>query len=104
MYECTEHVNRSVAKFSKRSHTPEEEVDNDLFQKLYIQAVIKGWSGLKYSYLNRLLPVDLSEIDDVEEELEFTLENAEELMRNAPDFDGWISDLVGDLENFTQNK
>lgn len=90
-------------KFNKRSHQPEEEVDSDLFQDLYIKSIVKGWSGLKYKYLNRLLPVDLSQIDDVELELEYTHDNAVSLMKNSPNFDGFVTDMVGDLENFTKS-
>lgn len=90
--------------FNKRSHQPEEEVDPDLFQDLYVKAIIKGWSGLKYKYLNKLLPVDLSAIEDVEEgELEYSHDNALSLSKNSPNFDGFVTEMVGDLENFTQS-
>ena len=36
-----------------------------------------------------------------EDELPFTRENAELLMKNSLDFDTWITETVGDLENFT---
>jgi hypothetical protein len=39
-----------------------------------------------------------------DEELEYSQENAETLMRNAADFDQWVTDTVGDLDNFTQRK
>ena len=41
---------------------------------------------------------------DPESELEFTQENAEVMMRNSGDFDQWVTDTVGDLENFTESK
>lgn len=91
-------------KFNKRSHSPEEEVDSDLFQDLYVKAVVKGWKGLTWEYLGKLLPIDTSQVDDVEEtELPYDHNNAMELMRNAPDFDGFVSDTVAELENFTQS-
>ena len=90
-------------RFNKKTHTPEEEVDSDLFQDLYVKAIVKGWSGLKYKYLNKLLPIDLSLIEDEEGELEYSHENAMELMKNSPDFDGFVSDLVSDLESFTKS-
>ena len=63
----------------------------------------EGWSGLKYSYLEELLLVDISALDP-EDELEFNHENAETLMKNASDFDTWITEVTGDLENFTRVK
>ena len=36
--------------------------------------------------------------------LPYTQENAELLMKNATDFDTWVTEVVGDLENFIGNK
>ena len=47
--------------------------------------------------------MDISALDP-EDELAFTLENSELLMRNASDFDTWVTETVSDLENFTGNK
>ena len=50
-----------------------------------------------------MLLVDLKG-QNLEDELEFSPEDAEILMKNAPDFDTWITEAVGDLENFSQSK
>ena len=47
--------------------------------------------------------MDISELDP-DDELPYTQENAELLMKNATDFDSWLTETVGDLENFTSNK
>ena len=39
-----------------------------------------------------------------EDELEWNDENAELLMKNSSDFDNWVSESVGELENFTKVK
>ena len=90
-------------KISRRTRKPEDEVDNDLFQSLYFKAVIKNWRGLKYKYLAKLVPVDLSAVTDLDDELEYSEENAEALMKNCSDFDGWISSVLDDVQNFTQS-
>lgn len=90
-------------KFNKKSHQPEEVLDDEKFITEYTKAVIKGWSGFKYSYVQQFLLVDLSSVDP-EDELVYTLENAELLMKNSGDFDSWVTESVGDLENFTGNK
>lgn len=92
-----------TTKFSKKTRQPEEELDEEKFLTEYCKAVIKGWKGLKYRYLEELLLVDISELDP-EDSLPFTQENAELLMKNANDFDTWVTETVGDLENFTSNK
>jgi len=90
-------------KWDKKSHQPIEEMDDDKFIVEYCKAVIKGWKGLKYSYLEELLLVDISGLDP-EDDLPWTPDNSELLMKNADDFDNWVTETVGDLENFTKNK
>ena len=90
-------------KWDKKSHQPIEEMDDDKFIVEYCKAVIKGWKGLKYSYLEELLLVDVSDLDP-EDTLPFTPDNSELLMKNATDFDTWVTEMVGDLENFTKSK
>ena len=88
-------------KFNRSTHKPEEHIDEDIFVVEYCKAVIKGWSGLKYRYLEEFLLVDVSNFDP-DDELPYTEENAQLLMKNSSDFDGWVSETVGDLENFSK--
>ena len=90
-------------KWDKKNHQPIEELDDEKFIVEYCKAVIKGWKGLKYSYLEELLLVDISGLDP-EDELPYTSDNSQLLMKNATDFDTWVTETVGDLENFTKNK
>ena len=79
-------------------------MDDDKFLTEYCGAVIKGWKGLKYKYLEKMLLVNLTNVKDLNGELEYTREDAEILMKNASDFDLWVTEVVGDLENFSQSK
>jgi len=90
-------------KFNKRTHQPEETLDEDRFLEEYVSAVIKGWKGLKYSYLEEFLLVDISK-QNPDDELVFNQENAELLMKNSNSFDTWVTDTVSNLENFTGSK
>jgi hypothetical protein len=92
-----------TTKFDKKTRQPEEILDEEKFLTEYVRAVIKNWSGLKYRYLEELLLVDISELDP-EDCLPYTQENAELLMKNSSDFDTWVTETVGDLENFTGRK
>ena len=90
-------------KFNKKTRAFEEVLDDDLFLTNYVAAVIQGWKGLKYKDLKGLLLVDLGQVDP-ESELNYTQDNAEVLMKNSPHFDTWVTESVGELENFTSNK
>lgn len=92
-----------TTKFNRRTHQPEEVLDEDKFLTEYTLAVIKGWKGLKISYLEELLLVDTEGLDS-DQELPFSAEEAEILMKNSNTFDTWVTEAVGDLENFTRSK
>ena len=92
-----------TTKFDKKTRQPEETLDEDKFIVEYCKAVIKGWSGLKYRYLEELLLVDVGDLDP-DDTLLYTQDNAELLMKNSTIFDGWVTEAVADLENFTGNK
>ena len=96
--------NKSITqKVNKKTRAFEETLDENKFLVEYVKATIKGWKGLKYSYLKEPLLVDISSLDP-NDVLEYTQENAETLMKNATDFDSWVSEVTGDLENFTKAK
>ena len=96
--------NRSVKQvLNKKTRAYEEQLDNDRFLTEYCKAIIKGWKGLKYKYLEELLLVDTSGVNP-EDELVWNDENAELLMKNSNVFDSWVTETVGDLENFTGSK
>ena len=90
-------------KLNRKTRAFEETLDENKFLTEYCKGVIKGWKGLKYKYLEELLLVDISGLNP-EDELEFSIENAETLMKNATDFDTWVTEVTGDLENFTKTK
>ncbi len=90
-------------KFNKKTRAFEEALDEDIFLVEYVKAVIKGWTGFKFDYLRQLVLIDLKDLN-LEDELPFTTENAELLMKNSPDFDTWVTEATGELENFTQSK
>ena len=90
--------------FNKKTRGYEEQMDDDKFLTEYTKAVIKGWSGFKLGYAkNMLLLGDLSP-EQEETVLEFSNENVGILMKNSADFDTWVTEQVGDLENFTSSK
>jgi hypothetical protein len=92
----------TTTKFDRKTRQPVEEVDDDLFLQLYVGGVIKGWSGFKYKYLGDFLLVELEDVDG-EDSMEYSEDNAYTLMKNSPDFDNFVAETVGDLQNFTKS-
>ena len=86
-------------KFDRKTRTFNEELDENKFLSEFTNAVVKGWKGLKLKYLEDLILVDLKG-QDVEQEMEYTPENAKVLVENSQEFDNWLNEVVFDLENF----
>ena len=97
--------NRCVNQaFNKKTRSYEEEIDNERFLTEYTKAVIKGWSGFKLGYAKNMLLLGDMSPEQEQQELDFSQENIEVLMKNSGDFDNWVTEQVGELENFTQSK
>lgn len=97
-------LRKKAVKITYKNRVQTEELNEELFLKLYTEATIKGWSGFKYSYLQTLLLVDLSSIKDPTAELPFNLDNAVALMKGSTEFDSFISETVNDLTVFTPTR
>lgn len=95
-------IRKKATKITYKSgRVPIEDLDDKMFLSLYVDACIKGWKGLKLSYLEQLAPVDLTG-QDPNNELAYSQENALFLMQNSANFDTFISETVSELSNFTK--
>lgn len=94
-------IRKKATKTVFKNRQPVDETDDKLFLKLYVDAAIKGWSGLKLSYLDQLAPVDLTG-QKMDDELPYDSDNALFLMQSSANFDAFISDTVTELSNFNK--
>jgi hypothetical protein len=102
--ELTKIRNQSLTyKFNKRTRQREEEVDNDKFIELYSEKAVIDWKGLKVKHLTQLFPANIQGMDP-EEEVEFTVEDAIELLKNSSLFDQFVTDAMNDFEKFSKTK
>ena len=96
-------IRKKSTKTTFKNRQPTEEFNEDIFLQLYVENAIKGWTGFKLQYLEQLAPVDLTD-QNLEDELEYTTENALFLMKNSSNFDAFITEQVSDLGNFSKSK
>lgn len=94
-------IRKKATKIEYKNRQPVENLNDDLFLQLYVDGCIKGWEGLKFSYLESLAPVDIS-AQKSEDTLAYSRENALFLMRASANFDSFISETVTELSNFQQ--
>ena len=90
-------------KFNKRTRQREEEIDNEKFLDHYAEKAIVGWKGLKVKHLPVLLPVDISSMD-ANENIEYSEEEALELLKSSTVFDQFVTDAMNDFEQFSKQK
>ena len=86
-------------KFNRKTRGFEESLDDEKFVKEFTAATVKGWKGLKLEYLEDLLLVDISG-QDPKKELEYSEDNANQMVENSSEFDNWLNEVVFDLDNF----
>lgn len=94
-------IRKKSTKTTFKNRQPVDELDDKLFLKLYVDAAVKGWTGLKLEYLEQLAPVDLSG-QKMDEELPYDQDNALFLMQSSANFDAFISETVTELSNFSK--
>jgi len=91
------------SKFDRKTRVAYEELNDVKFLEKFTEATVKGWTGLKLEYLEQLMLVDI-ESQDPNAELPYTPENAVLLVRNSTAFDGWLNEVVNDLDNFRSGR
>ena len=102
--ELTKIRNQSLTyKFNKRTRQREEEIDNDKFIELYAEKAVIGWRGFKVKHLTQLFPANIEGLDP-NEDVEFSLEDAIELLKNSTVFDQFVTDAMNDFEKFSKTK
>ena len=89
----------TITKFDRKTRQATEEINEDKFITEFTTSVVKNWKGLKLSYLEELLLVDLDG-QDPGKELEYSADNAETLVSSSTEFDTWLNEVVFDLDNF----
>lgn len=95
-------LRKKSTKTTFKNRAVSEELNEDLFLSLYVDAAIKGWKGLKASYLEQLAPVDISGVDP-DTELPFSHDEALGLMKSSVSFDQFVTETVGELGNFSNS-
>lgn len=88
----------TTKKFEKGSLVTE--FDEKLFNKLFTEATVRGWKGLKYKYIDEMMLVDLSEVEDWEAEHPYSPEDAVSLVTQSVLFDNWLTQVAFDLATF----
>ena len=91
----------TTTKFDSRTRKPEETLNEETFSEEYAKRTIKGWKGFKYKHAKQF--VLLQDTEDEEEDIEYNEDNAVFMLKQSSSFEKWVTDMTGDLENFTKS-
>lgn len=95
----------TTSKFDRRSHQKVDDIDSDLFVATLVKSCIKNWKGFTLEYCAKLLPIEVPEgVDPKVTDIEFTEENAQALVKESPEFDTWLNEVIFDLDHFRSSK
>ena len=86
--------------FNTISRQKEEKVDTDKFMDVYVRKAVKGWTGLTYEMVMKLVPVELDE-SDLTKEIPYSHEDAMWLVKNSSEFDTFISETMNQVDLFS---
>lgn len=89
----------TTTKFDRKTRQPIEDLDEEKFVDEFTKATLKNWKGLTIAHLETLILID-AEGQDPTQEVKFSDENAQLLVSNSSEFDGWLNEVVFDLDNF----
>lgn len=101
--ETLQKLRKKATSIEYKNRQPVETLNDEKFLALYSKECIRGWSGLKFSYLESLVPVNLGSIDP-KTELPYSEDSALDLLKSSTNFDQFISDTITDLGNFATSK
>lgn len=84
-------------KINRKTHNKEEDLDIENLRKEMCERCVHGWHGVTYRYLQTIMPIDVSEVENLDEEIEFSQETLMQVIENSYDLDGWIFETVKDI-------
>lgn len=93
-----------ISKMDEETGILTPELDTDAYVKNYVKRVIKGWKGFTYSDLSKLILIDESQVEDMNEEIAFDDETAIFLVQNSERFDNFVTQTIRKLDNFRNKK
>lgn len=89
-----------VTKVDSDSGYPYSEACRETFVKNYATRVVTDWTGLTYGMLAEMLLIDESAIEDLDESVAYSVDNAVTLLTHSKDFEAWVIAKVAKLDNF----
>lgn len=96
--ETSRRITKETTKLRVESKTGE--IDDELFNLVYAKEAFNGWKGLTYKVLSTFVLIDTSSIENMDEEIPFSYEDAAYLLTASQPFESWVNKQVFDIDTF----
>ena len=95
-------VSRRITKDTQklRMDSKDMELSDEAFNLVYAKEAFAGWKGLTYKVLSSLVLLDESQIEDMDAEVPFSIEDAAYLLTASQPFEAWVNKVVFELDSF----
>lgn len=85
-----------------RTGQREERINDDKFRQEYSRHIIRGWRGLTFSKLSKIIPgIELKDKEDLNKEIPFSQEIALALLEVSIELESWVVDIAIGVENYS---
>ena len=95
-----ERIRKASTRSVFKKHQKEDELDAEMFMRHYVKASLLDWKGLTIEYALKLLPIEVPSDVPLDETIDFSVDEALSLVKNSPEFDKWLNEIVFDLDSF----
>ena len=89
-----------VLKFDEKQKTRAQTLDSKLFSEAFIRAAVIGWTGLTPRTLSTIVPIEGVAEADMDQPIDFSLENAIFLLNSAYELDTFLQESAVNSELF----
>ena len=95
-------VSRRITKDTQklRMDSKDMELSDEAFNLVYAKEAFAGWKGLTYKVLSTLVLLDETQIEDMDAEVPFSIEDAAYLLTASQPFEAWVNKVVFELDSF----
>lgn len=90
----------SKTVFNRHTKQKEQEIDSDLFAERFVERTVKGWKGFTFRHALNLIPAELPADTALDEEIEYSFDEALFLVKQSAEFDSWLNEVISDLTRF----
>jgi hypothetical protein len=95
-----ERIRKAATRPVFKKHVKEDELDSDMFMKAYVKACVLDWKGFTIEYATKLLPIEVPADVLPDSLIDFSPDEALSLVKNSPEFDKWLNEVIFDLDSF----